>query len=221
MSNNSQSKKYTNYNESLSSDKVNDRINRKNRNKHNININKDFFMLISVALSSILNIGYILPFWGRLGYSRNLFICTIFITLTAFFIYMISNVVFLNEDIKIHANKFILIYILFLISITFFKTRLNTMSFVFDPLNSVWSLKYSLIPSLVNILGNLLMYIPIGMYIRYKLNSSIAILIVSFLIYILLVEFIQGITKTGVFDMNDVVTNTLGFIIGMKIAPKK
>lgn len=199
---------------------IKNKIKRKSRNKHKLNINKDLFMIVSVVLSCIINIQFILPFWGKLGYSKNVFIQTIFITVFALTIYILFNVSINNERINIYANKFIVIYILFLIAITFFKARTHNMVFILDPLNSIWSLKESFIVSLVNIFGNLVMYIPIGVYIKYKFNNHILRVTFIFLIYILLVEFTQGITKTGVFDMNDVVTNTLGFVIGMKITPK-
>lgn len=230
LNNNFSEKRNNKYvNLTLESDNLNKYMNNKGNNIKNkskrksrkkYKSNKDLFMIVSVVLSCIINIQFILPFWSKLGYSKNVFIQTIFITVFALTIYILFNVSINNEEINIYANKFIVIYILFLIAITFFKARTNNMVFILDPLNSIWSLKESFIESLVNIFGNLVMYIPIGIYIKYKFNNHILRLTFIFLIYILLVEFTQGITKTGVFDMNDVVTNTLGFVIGMKITPK-
>lgn len=194
--------------------------NRNIRNKHKMNTNKDLFMIISVILSSIINIEFILPFWIKLGYSKNIFIQTIFITLISLVIYILFNFLINNEKISIHANNFIVIYILFLIAITFFKARTNNMSFIFNPFDSIYNLKYEILSPLINIVGNLLMYIPIGIYIKFKFNKNITTMTVIFIIYILLVELTQGITKTGIFDANDIIMNTLGFIIGMKLISK-
>ena len=191
------------------------------KNKYRtISKNKDLFMIISVVLSSIINIEFILPFWINLGYSNNIFIQTIFITLIAFSLYSLFNILINKELIIMYANKFIIIYILFLVSITFFKARTNIMSFTFNPLDSIYSLRYGTISSVINIVGNLLMYIPIGTYFRYKSIHKTSNLIISFIIYILLIELIQGLSKTGTFDVNDIILNTLGFIIGMKLISK-
>lgn len=191
------------------------------KNKYRtISKNKDLFMIISVVLSSIINIEFILPFWINLGYSNNIFIQTIFITLIAFSLYSLFNILINKELIIMYANKFIIIYILFLVSITFFKARTNIMSFTFNPLDSIYSLRYGTISSVINIVGNLLMYIPIGTYFRYKSIHKTSNLIISFIIYIFLIELIQGLSKTGTFDVNDIILNTLGFIIGMKLISK-
>ena len=191
------------------------------KNKYRtISKNKDLFMIISVVLSSIINIEFILPFWINLGYSNNIFIQTIFITLIAFSLYSLFNILINKELIIMYANKFIIIYILFLVSITFFKARTNIMSFTFNPLDSIYSLRSGTISSVINIVGNLLMYIPIGTYFRYKSIHKTSNLIISFIIYIFLIELIQGLSKTGTFDVNDIILNTLGFIIGMKLISK-
>ena len=191
------------------------------KNKYRtISKNKDLFMIISVVLSSIINIKFILPFWINLGYSNNIFIQTIFITLIAFSLYSLFNILINKELIIMYANKFIIIYILFLVSITFFKARTNIMSFIFNPLDSIYSLRYGTISSVINIVGNLLMYIPIGTYFRYKSIHKTSNLIISFITYIFLIELIQGLSKTGTFDVNDIILNTLGFIIGMKLISK-
>ncbi|MEG2195012.1 MAG: VanZ family protein, partial [Terrisporobacter sp.] len=67
------------------------------------------------------------------------------------------------------------------------------------------------------IFGNFLMYIPIGSYIKSKLNFNRNRMITYFVIYITCVEITQAITKTGTCDMNDIIMNTLGFIIGLII----
>ncbi len=194
------------------------RIRRVNKNNKTPNINKDIFMIISVLTSTIINIKFLIPFWGRLGYQRNIFIQSIFITLTAVIIYVILNIIVNKEKLLNHADNFMIIYILFLIGITFFKNKLHLMQFVFDPFISFKSLlKGDIYFAIVNIFGNLLMYVPVGIYVRHKTRNEATMLIILFIVYIFIIEFTQGVTKTGTFDMNDVIMNTIGFIIGMKL----
>ncbi|MBM7833071.1 VanZ family protein [Clostridium sardiniense] len=194
------------------------RIRRVNKNNKVPNINKDIFMVISVIISTIINIKFLIPFWGKFGYQRNIFIQAIFITLTEVIIYIILNIIVNKEKLLSHADNFMIIYILFLLGVTFFKNNLYSMQFVFNPFSTFFELlKGDMTFALINIFGNLLMYVPVGIYIKYKTSRKTKVLIILFLIYILIVELTQGITKTGTCDMNDVLMNTIGFIIGMKL----
>lgn len=206
----------------MSSDRDEDmseaRVRRINKNNKAPNINKDIFMVVSVIISTIINIKFLIPFWGKLGYQRNIFIQSIFITLTAVIIYVVLNIIVNKEKLLNHADNFMIIYILFLLGVTFFKNNLYSMQFVFNPFSTFFELlKGDMTFALINIFGNLLMYVPVGIYIRYKTSHETKVLIILFLIYILIVEFTQGITKTGTCDMNDVLMNTIGFIIGIKL----
>lgn len=193
-----------------------------NKNNTSPNINKEIFMVISVIISTIINIKFLIPFWGKLGYQRNTFIQSIFITLTAVIIYVIFNIALNKEKLLNHADNFMIVYIFFLIGITFFKSNLHSMQFALNPFSTVFELlKGDMSFALINIIGNLLMYVPVGIYIRYKTSHETKELIILFIIYIFIVEFIQAITKTGTCDMNDVLMNTTGFIIGMKVYDTK
>ena len=61
------------------------------------------------------------------------------------------------------------------------------------------------------------MYMPFGFYFRYKSRYTDKTLIKLFIIYIVIVEFTQGLTKTGTCDTNDMLVNTIGFVIGLKL----
>ncbi|WP_217077919.1 VanZ family protein [Clostridium baratii] len=199
-----------------------ERIRRVNKNNTSPNINKEIFMVISVIISTIINIKFLIPFWGKLGYQRNTFIQSIFITLTAVIIYVIFNIALNKEKLLNHSDNFMIVYIFFLIGITFFKSNLHSMQFVLNPFSTFFELlNGDMSFALINIIGNLLMYVPVGIYIRYKTSHETKEFIILFIIYILIVEFIQGITKTGTCDMNDVLMNTIGFIIGMKVYDTK
>ena len=60
-----------------------------------------------------------------------------------------------------------------------------------------------------------LIYLPLGIYIKNKIRVSNKKLFLGYLLYVLLVEIIQSISHRGIFDINDIITNTLGFFIGV------
>jgi Glycopeptide antibiotics resistance protein len=68
----------------------------------------------------------------------------------------------------------------------------------------------------INIGGNLVMFIPLGVFIPIYLRKASTycsfIIIVSILIF--LIEFIQVITMLGSFDVDDIILNVIGASIG-------
>ena len=74
---------------------------------------------------------------------------------------------------------------------------------------------------IINIFGNILMFVPFGFLgiIFPKLNNF-WILILDFLFAIILIESLQYFTRLGVFDIDDVLLNTVGVAIGFWIYRK-
>ena len=70
---------------------------------------------------------------------------------------------------------------------------------------------YSII---INILGNLLIFMPLEYFIieLFKVNKFILNFSISFII-ILIIEIIQYIFKVGVFDIDDLILCTLGMML--------
>lgn len=195
------------------------RRSRKNNNLYMIN--KEIIVLLSVIIATAINVGIIIPFWGSLRYETNIYIQSVFITLTVFMIYIVFNMILNNESLLDYIDNFMIIYFLFIIGVTFFKSSLSSMSFCFNPFTTfIGFLKEGSPFAIVNILGNLAMYMPFGFYFRYKSRCSNKRLIKLFIIYIVIVEFTQGLTKTGTCDTNDMIVNTIGFVIGLKLYNK-
>ena len=195
------------------------RRSRKNNNLYMIN--KEIIVLLSVIIATAINVGIIIPFWGSLRYETNIYIQSVFITLTVFLIYIMFNVILNNESVFCYIDNFMIIYFLFIIGVTFFKSSLSSMSFCFNPFTTfIGFLKEGSPFAIVNILGNIAMYMPFGFYFRYKSRYRDKSLIKLFIIYIVIVEITQGLTKTGTCDTNDMLVNTIGFIIGLKLYNK-
>ncbi|GAA0855826.1 hypothetical protein GCM10008916_02900 [Clostridium nitritogenes] len=196
-----------------------------NRQSKNIKSKNSFknqlYIIVGIIISVIINDKLIYHIWlQKLKYENNIIIKISFISLVAFSIYIALNVLIDKEKASKYIDGFIIVYILFLIAITFFKAKLYHHSYIINPIDSFMEIKRNQLGGIINIFGNLLMYVPIGVYIKEKLNLRNNIAISCFVIYITSVEIIQMLSKTGTCDTNDVIMNTLGFIIGIGIYNK-
>lgn len=72
----------------------------------------------------------------------------------------------------------------------------------------------------INIIGNVILFIPLGVFIRFvNIKIYYSLLIVT--IVIVNLELIQYIYKTGVFDIVDIILNVIGVIIGLLLINKR
>ncbi len=67
----------------------------------------------------------------------------------------------------------------------------------------------------INILGNILMFIPYGFigWLFPKYND-LKTLLIYFLSFLIVIEALQYFTRLGVFDIDDIILNTFGVVIG-------
>lgn len=63
-------------------------------------------------------------------------------------------------------------------------------------------------------IGNLVGFIPIGMFIPFLFKAGFIRFVLTFGICITLIELIQMLTLRGSFDINDIILNSLGAIVG-------
>ena len=70
-----------------------------------------------------------------------------------------------------------------------------------------------------NLVGNFIMFLPMGIYLPFFIRRTDKISIFSILMIILLlvIEVIQVVTKRGSFDIDDFILNMLGALIGFGI----
>lgn len=74
---------------------------------------------------------------------------------------------------------------------------------------------------IINIFGNILIFVPFGFLgIVFPKLNNFWILILDFLFAIILIESLQYFTRLGVFDIDDVILNTVGVAIGFWIYRK-
>ena len=70
-----------------------------------------------------------------------------------------------------------------------------------------------------NLLGNLLMFLPMGIYLPYlvKKVNKLGKFTVSMIMFLLSIEMIQVVTRLGSFDIDDLILNLVGALIGFGI----
>ena len=104
---------------------------------------------------------------------------------------------------------------------TDFSTAKSYNLIPFTEIKRFWNAKdeLGLSASYLNIFGNVIIFIPFGLFL--PIISSVKTNIINTFIFSitlsLAIEIMQYITKTGVFDVDDIILNTLGGIIGYLI----
>jgi len=138
----------------------------------------------------------------------------------AVFIYFTVELFFIVRKYSIQdiINKLFLVYFIWLMGLLFGRfTNLSDYNldahFNFQSFLPLWI--YNLNHPLVRfyIAGNILVYIPFGLFLRYYKNLVYSIMYTFLLI--LLFETLQGVTNLGYFDIDDVFLNGIGAFLGI------
>ncbi|WP_270876936.1 VanZ family protein [Campylobacter sp. CN_NA1] len=126
---------------------------------------------------------------------------------------------------KIFMLVIFLIYFAFLLRLAVFRDGFSV--------DKIWQVgKYNLVPFLdyANVwqnggiksflrlfFGNLGWFFPLGFFARYKftLTKTAKIVLFGFL-FSLLVEILQFVFKTGIFELDDLILNSIGVFLGAK-----
>ena len=134
-------------------------------------------------------------------------------TAFAFYVFAISVI---NKKVnKIHIDILVVLYFVVVIGLSFFKSIHNFTGMNLNPFNIINEFRSYFQHTLFLVVSNLLIYLPLGIFVRFKMKVNNSKLIIGFLLYILLIETMQYVSHTGIFDINDIILNTLGFHIGI------
>lgn len=89
-------------------------------------------------------------------------------------------------------------------------------------INAIFSGNMNLDIPLKNLFGNLLMFLPMGIYLPYfiKRLKRIGSFSVTFMIILLVIEITQSLSRRGSFDIDDFILNTIGALIGFGVWKK-
>ncbi len=180
---------------------------------------KNIILIVSILIY------FYLIFLGRNQYifDMSYLKCIVFMLLVSLLIFvygMLEN----NEKIyKSNVNIYIFLYIILLISVTFFigrpeiKFYSRWYSSQYKPFYTIFSqLKYgSTFSILKNIIGNSVMLIPFSflLMIKNKKYNNIIKQGIIILPIIIAIEILQASTHIGAFDIDDILLNYLGTIL--------
>ena len=111
-----------------------------------------------------------------------------------------------------------LIFIIYLFFLVYLVTRNQIIYYDsnFIPFKEIC--RYSLLSDLFikNIIGNILLFIPMGMYLTYKLKIKLFYIILLSLYFSLVIEITQLLIDR-VFDIDDIILNVIGSLLGYLI----
>lgn len=140
-----------------------------------------------------------------------------------------------NDNIFVLKILSLIVYLIFLIKVILFKypidmvleilknnrpipmyLKVNNANFVpFKSIMSYFSGDFTLRVVIANILGNIIIFIPLGIFIPIIFNKERLTTIVFYSFSLSLTfEVIQILTSLGTFDVDDIILNVLGSIIG-------
>lgn len=121
--------------------------------------------------------------------------------------------------------------VLFLVVVIKFKGSFSELRERMNLYSMEGSINYNLVPfksiesqlrhiteswAMINLLGNIILFVPFGFLlpIAYKrINSFVKVFAVG-LLSVILIEVFQYITKLGSFDVDDIILNSIGIIVG-------
>ncbi len=132
----------------------------------------------------------------------------------AFVLYIVGIYIIDRKISKIHIDLLAGIYFLMVLALSLLREYHNYIFINLNPLAMINDFDRYFNQTLIILIGNLLIYVPLGMYVKYKFNLTNLKLAMCFLPYIFLLEATQRITHRGIFDINDIITNVLGFVFG-------
>lgn len=187
--------------------------------KDKVKILENIFLVIS-----LLFYGYFLfvgtnRFIYNMSYAKSIiFILLICLTIYTYGIYNNKDEVY-----KANINKYIILYFILLISVTFFIDRDNLKLYdwwyagQYRPLHTIISqLEYGSSLSIwKNIVGNSIMLIPLSFLLMLKNKKYYNVFkqLMVVLPIVIAIEVLQAFTHTGSFDIDDILLNYLFTII--------
>lgn len=141
----------------------------------------------------------------------------IMLILFILFIYILFRFVLNNDLNRLNKIIFGIVYFIVLITILLNREKKDTSIFSDGSYIKTWiKLLFTNKTVFINIIGNIIIYIPLGIILSLNKRN----IIISFLIMVLIIvlfESLQYISKRGIFDILDILLNLLGSVIGYSL----
>lgn len=190
-------------------------------------------LIISIMVAFVLMRAFLGELLSRIvPYASEVFFYSIFICLFLTFNTILNVILHYIKYKKIHISKFgfsifVISYIVFVVSILFSRNSLgNFYKDNFIPFKTIyWFLtsKTDLIFKVSNLLGNIVLFIPFGAILYYCLHKLVKHIYLFFICFLLVtsLEFFQTKYEVGSFDIDDIILNSMGVILGILLVLKK
>ena len=132
-----------------------------------------------------------------------------------FYLIVLLSILFFRGSF-IYSEMSLLEYIKYSTNIIPFKSIIRYTKALFDR-----SMNMSI--PITNLVGNLILFLPMGIYLPFfiKKINKMGIYSIYIIILIFLVEIIQLLTRRGIFDIDDLILNLSGALIGYVIWKNK
>lgn len=138
----------------------------------------------------------------------------------------LSFILIMGETIlktdKSHLRCLVGVYSIFLILTLYFRTEYEDYKFTSEFYLRDWFqffLKNKIV--FVNILGNIILFMPLGFILKNTLNVSKMLTFLLGLGIIIILEWLQFLSKRGVLDIVDIFLNALGLIVGVLLSKER
>ncbi len=129
-------------------------------------------------------------------------------------IYIFLDGLFIKKIFTIRRKKiFLLAYLLFISMFIFKPTTYRAMNF---DITNIFNDFGKSNMSLILFLGNIVLFVFLGILIGNIFRKKSKQLMLMFIVTITLVEVAQYVCMLGIFDINDIILNTIGFYLGLQ-----
>lgn len=194
-----------------------------------IKLNNLFTLLLSTLFVLFVMRAFLGDFLSRLiPYANAFFGYSLFLCLVLIVNIIINMVLYYKKNRKFYISKlgfggFTLTYIVFLVSVLFSRNSLgNHYRNNYIPFKTILGYldsKADFIYIFSNIVGNIVIFIPLGCIVYYYFyrTMKVSICILVSILLVILIEFLQKKYVVGSFDIDDILLNSLGIYLGIKI----
>lgn len=176
-----------------------------------IMVNIGLFM-ISFITTTILFINFISDILYRfMDVGTILYLSLILFTSYTLFVFL--QFIIYRKINKVLLDILAITYLIAVLGLTFNKGKYGGINL--NPFTLINDFNEYFQHTFLLLVSNIIVYFPLGIYSKYRVNIKSRIQVVGFLIYIILIESTQYLLHRGILDINDIITNTLGFVGGI------
>lgn len=144
---------------------------------------------------------------------NNVFIIILSIIMLWFCLNQIFKITKTNY-IYLYAIIYVIIYVILLYLVLFNREKFDESIYSDGTYITKWiKLIFTNKVVFINLIGNILIFIPLGIFLKYfKIRFISAFVII--IILVISIETLQYLTKRGIFDIMDIFLNSIGASIG-------